>query len=121
MPKMPCDADGRMSRDRLAGCYPTLYVDGKRWQSYRRLCLDHMSELLGSHRRDWTDSAFDGSLEQEPACTGCGVVVQEIAALHPFYCTAYPDGKERRDFRAFYCVDCAELIKRELHLNVKPS
>ncbi len=117
MSTLPCDCHGHTVRGRLLGAYPVLVKDGVRFASKKRLCEDGIHELLTRHKSDWRDSFFLDGTNEQCACYSCGSIAESLHSLRRFYCTVYVDHKSRRDYSAYYCDECAELISEELVLH----
>lgn len=119
MSTLVCDRHGTTIRGRLLGLYPALVQDGVRYSAYKRLCWDCMHQTLVDHKKDWKDAAMLNGDEDAHACHSCGEVQDSIGKLSRFYVTAYPDSKQRRDYEAYYCPECADLTKSEFDLRVR--
>jgi hypothetical protein len=116
MATLPCDAHGGIARGRLCTAYPALLQDGNRKSAKRRLCMDCMHDLLVMHATDWQDQVLKLEQDAGTTCTRCGEVYVGNGQLSRFFCTAYIDGKTRRDYFALYCDSCAQFVAEELSL-----
>lgn len=118
MASMPCDVHHAPQPGRLCGIYPTLVTNGTRKSKYVRMCIPCSTDLLARHARDWVDHALRRELNAGLTCTSCGLVVEQTDKLFPFYATCYLNGKDRRDYTAMYCADCALKTAQEFELDV---
>jgi hypothetical protein len=118
MSEFVCDGHGQQIRGRLVGAYGALVIDGQRLHNYRRLCRDCVTDLIARHKREWRESFLSEDSREQHCCHCCGAVAENLSALRRFYGTVYVDHKSRHDYRAYYCDDCADLIREELALHV---
>lgn len=117
MAAAPCDAHGQTVRGKLNTLYPALLRDGRRYQNKRKLCPDCTHEVLVLHKADWLDTAIADPHADITSCGNCGSEVGSNGALSRFFCTAYVEGGQRRDYAAFYCSSCAQCVLEEFELH----
>jgi hypothetical protein len=113
-----CDQCGQNRGSRLSTFYPALVADGKRHSKKRHLCSEHARDSIAKHAKDWRDKALVDADPPGSTCLACGEVQPVSAALTPFYCTLYLDGKYRRDYQSQYCAACVGTIVSEFEIDV---
>lgn len=117
MATLPCDRHRSPQPGRLCGAYLALLTDGKRLGKYRRLCVNCCQDVLMAHATDWLDNALKRDQDLLSNCTACGLVVNGNGSLARFYATVYPNGRDRRDYTAAYCRECASKIATEFEID----